>query len=94
MNNVVKLSGLESGVKAMVRTGRHGRDAIEWSQPFEAALYLQKDRAGKTCVLALKDLDFAEFDPRHDVEGENLLITEDYALEIIQVPLERQVWSE
>jgi hypothetical protein len=88
MDNVDKLNSLENGVKAMVRTGRHGRNAIEWSEPFEAVLYLQKDRAGKNCVVALKDQDFAEFDPRRDVEGENLLISEDYALEIIQVPLE------
>lgn len=87
MDNVVKLNGLESGVKAIVRTGRHGRDAIEWSQPFESSLFLMKDRAGRTCLVALKDVDFAEFDPRHEVEGENLLITEDYALEILQVPL-------
>lgn len=87
MDNVVKLSGLESGVKARVRTGRHGRDAIEWSQPFESALFLMKDLKGRTCLVALQDADFAEFDPRHDVEGENLLITEDYALEILQVPL-------
>jgi hypothetical protein len=77
---------LETGVRALVRTGRHGRTAIDWSAPFEVELHLQKDRAGRVCVLALKGHDFAEFDPRHDAEGCDLFTTEDYALEILRVP--------
>lgn len=83
---MISLNNLEAGVRALVRTGRHGRTAIEWSEPFEVELHLQKDHAGRVCVLALKGHDFAEFDPRHDAEGCDLFTTEDYALEILRVP--------
>ncbi len=85
----MNLDAFESGVRALVRTGRHGRTAIEWEQPCAATLYLQKDRQGRCCVLALQDRDdFAEFDPRHHSEGEGFFQTEDYALEVLQIPLE------
>jgi hypothetical protein len=34
-------------------------------------------------VVALGGVDFAEFDPRNQHEGQNILISEDYALEIV-----------
>lgn len=76
----------ESGVLAKVRTGRHGRDEVEWSKPFETSLYLQKTAFGETCVVALQTVEFAEFDPRHCSETDTLLITEDYLLEILELP--------
>jgi hypothetical protein len=85
---MISLNNLEAGVRALVRTGRHGRTAIKWSEPFEVELHLQKDLSGRACVLALKGHDFAEFDPRHDGESCDLFTTEDYALEILRVPLE------
>ena len=83
----MNLDKFDTGVWALVRTGRHGRTAIEWTEPFEVQLFLQKDRAGRVCVLAMQGQDFAEFDPRHDTEEDGLFTTEDYALEILQVPL-------
>ncbi len=74
------------GVRALVRTGRAGRDAVEWSEPFESALYLQRDAAGRVCVLALRDANFAEFDPRHSEESPGLFVIEDYYLELLRVP--------
>jgi len=82
----------ESGARALVRTGRHGRTCIEWSEPFETTLYLQKDRKGEVCVVALENpSDFAEFDPRYNRETETLLTIEDYALEILELPLRRKM---
>ncbi len=74
------------GVRALVRTGRAGRDAVEWSEPFESALHLQRDGTGRTCVLALREADFAEFDPRRSEEAPGLFVTEDYYLELLRVP--------
>lgn len=84
----VQWESLTSGVKARVRLGRHGRNAIEWELPLESGLFLQRDHKGRVCVVAVMErADFAEFDPRHDTEGPNLLTTEDYALEVLEVPL-------
>lgn len=77
-----------TGVQARVRTGRHGRDAVEWSEPFVAALYLQRDPQGRVSCLALLDRDFAEFDPRHDAESGTVFNTEDYLLEILELPVQ------
>lgn len=73
------------GAIATVRTGRHGRDGISWSDPFAAVLLIQRDRKGRIVGLSLRGQSFAEFDPRHHTEGPNLFMAEDYALEILRV---------
>jgi hypothetical protein len=87
MGNPVALEMLDSGVRARVRTGFHGTHAIEWSYPFESGLHLQKDKNGRVCLVALKDRDFTEFDPRYDREGPNLFCSEGDVLEILEVPV-------
>lgn len=74
----------ESGVPVLVRTGRHGRDAVEWSQPFVSSLHLQRNAQGHTVSLTLADRDFAEFDPRHHEEADGVLNAEDYLLEVLE----------
>jgi hypothetical protein len=81
-----RFDAFQSGVRAVVRTGRAGRTAVEWSAPRVAALYLQKDLQGRTCVVALQDEDFAEFDPRHCMEDDGSLVAEDYYLEVQKLP--------
>lgn len=78
---------LHTGVKALVRTGRSGASDVQWSDPFVCGLYLQRDAKGQVCLLGLCDVDFAEFDPRHDCETDRLLMTEDYFLEILEAPV-------
>lgn len=68
----IRLDSLQTGTLARVRTGRQGRDAVQWGDPIVCSLYLQKDGAGRVCVLALEGYNFAEFDPRQDAEGPNL----------------------
>lgn len=77
----------ETGVFARVRLGRHGRTAVEWEPDAVYPLYLQKDPKGRTCVVALQGRgDFAEFDPRHDTESEREFVTEDYVMEVLELP--------
>jgi hypothetical protein len=85
--NHVALEALESGVRARVRTGFHGTHAIEWSHPFESGLHLQKDKDGRVCLVALKDRDFTEFDPRYDTEELNLFCSEGDVLQILDAPV-------
>lgn len=81
---------LKNGMKALVQTGRHEPAGIKWSVPFSAELIVQNDPKGKVCGLSLKGVDFAEFDPRYQLEAENLYIAEDYALMIIDaIPVNR-----
>ena len=77
----------QTGVRAKVRTGRHGDQAIRWSDPIEVPLHLQKDSSGACCLVALQGVDFAEFDPRYNHESASLLVTEDYALEVLELPI-------
>jgi hypothetical protein len=75
-----------TGVRAFVRTGRHGPSRIHWDPPFESGLSLQNDTKGRCCGVALQDAQFAEMDPRHHTESSHLFCTEDYALEILELP--------
>lgn len=78
----------ETGVRAKVRMGRYGQTAIDWSAPTDVTLHIQKNRGGIACVVAVRECDdFAEFDPRHDQESYNLFVNEDYALEVLELPL-------
>ena len=79
------LKGCATGVRCVVRTARAGRSGPAWSEPREVALYLQRDGAGRLCVVALQDEELAEFDPRHNDEGDQLLLSEDYYLEVQRV---------
>lgn len=77
-----------SGVQAKVRLGRHGRDRINWNPPQDVSLFLQHDPKGRCCIVAVQERsDFAEFDPRHHTETATLLCAEDYALEVLELPL-------
>jgi hypothetical protein len=84
------LDEYETSVRARVRTGRHGPNAVQWGEPFVCGLYLQKTSAGQVCGLALQDVDFAEFDPRREAESERVFVTEDYLLEILDIPVRIQ----
>lgn len=72
---------------ALIQTGRNGDSDIIWSEPFEAQLYLQKDRKGLVCVIAIVNQNFAEFDPRNELNSneENHYIVEDYHLKILSI---------
>ncbi|HBO1619894.1 TPA: hypothetical protein ACNVX4_005938 [Pseudomonas aeruginosa] len=74
---------IKNGITTKVRTGRLGRDGIEWSSPFTATLSVDTDGRGRLCGLSLKGVSFAEFDPRHHEEAENLFVAENYALELL-----------
>lgn len=86
-----RFDGFESGVSAIVRTGRAERHGVDWSAPFETTLCLERDPQGRICGLALQTVnDWAEYDPRHQIESEPadpvaLLVSEDYYLEIIAI---------
>lgn len=66
------------------RIGRAGRHGVEWLEVRRFELYVQKDLKGRNCLIALRDHDFADFDPRHDQDGD-VLITEDYYFEVTAV---------
>lgn len=76
---------LTSGVRVRVRTGRAGANQVEWSDAFEARLHLERDARGQTCVLALMEQDWAEYDPRRCLEEDGTLVAEDYYLEVLEV---------
>ncbi len=66
------------------RCGRAGRNEVDWEEPRDYSLYVQKDPQGRNCVIAIRGRDdFAEFDPRHEQEGESLLLNEDYYFEVL-----------
>lgn len=76
---------LNDGCVVIGRCGRAGRTSVEWEDPQQYTLYVQKDSKGRNCVIAIHGRgDFAEFDPRHDDEGD-VLLTEDYYLQITAV---------
>jgi hypothetical protein len=66
------------------RCGRAGSTEIEWEAPREYELFVMKDRKGLTCLISIRDRDFAEFDPRHN-DADDILMTEDYCFEITAV---------
>ncbi|WP_126223676.1 hypothetical protein [Burkholderia ambifaria] len=77
---------LNDGCVVTGRCGRAGRDEVEWESPRQYTLYVQKDPKGRNCTIAIRDRDdFAEFDPRHDQEGDGLLLSEDYYFEVTEV---------
>ncbi|WP_434715981.1 hypothetical protein [Paraburkholderia sp. A3RO-2L] len=77
---------LNNGCLVTGRCGRAGRDAVEWEASREYELFVQKDPKGRSCVIAIRNRDdFAEFDPRHEQEGENLLLNEDYYFEVMEI---------
>lgn len=78
---------LNDGCVVIGLCGRAGRTGVEWEEPQQYELYVQKDRKGRNCVVAIRGRgDFAEFDPRHDTEGD-VLLTEDYYFEITSIIL-------
>lgn len=86
MNDIDRLlQGLNSGVRCTVRTGLAGRHGIDWSEPREVVLDLDRDRAGRLRGLSIRGEDFAEFDPRHHIEGDGQLLAEDHAIEVMGV---------
>lgn len=66
------------------RCARHGASAVKWEDPQEYELYIQKHK-GKAVIVALKNKDFAEFDPRRDVEEDGVLNSEDYLFEVLSL---------
>jgi hypothetical protein len=75
-----------TGVRAFLRTGRHGAKRIHWNPPFESALYIEKDAQGHCCGVALQDADFADIDPRHHAVSDRMFDVEEYVLEILELP--------
>lgn len=67
------------------RCGRAGRNGVEWEEFRQYSLFVQKDRLGRNCVIAIKGRDdFAEFDPRYAAD-DNVLIAEDYYFEVLSL---------
>jgi hypothetical protein len=81
---------LKDGCVVRGRCGRAGRDDVEWEPVREHTLFVQKDARGCTCLIAICGKAFAEFDPRHDQEGEHLLLSEDYYFEVTEVVSDAQ----
>lgn len=65
----------QSNVKVFIK---HAKDL---------ALVVHENPEMQCCVVSLIGVEFAEFDPRHDLEDMNLLITEDYALRVLELPV-------
>lgn len=80
----MRLDELQDHQKVIARTGRGGRNSVEWDDWAEHTLYVQHDRKGTVCVVTLRDMSWAEASPqdlcRHP-EGDILLV-EDYYLQI------------
>jgi hypothetical protein len=75
-----------TGVRAFLRTGRHGANRILWDPPFESALHIEKDSQGRCCGVALQDAEFADIDPRYHTVSDRMFDVEDYVLEILELP--------
>ncbi len=75
------IDSLPASCTVTARTGRAGVFDINWQPWAEHQLVVQRDRKGAVCGLTLADAEFAEFDPRSQLEGD-VLVSEDYCLEI------------
>jgi hypothetical protein len=73
---------LETGTKIKAHLGKASDDGVEWRLEGVFELYVQKDSKGKVTLIALKDVDWAEYYVVADYQGNNLFINEDYYLEI------------
>ena len=86
----MRISELQDGQKVTARLGRAGREAAEFGPWHEVELNVQRTKkaykktpAGTVCSIAVKDdPSWASYDPRHDYHGGNLLLAEDYYMEI------------
>lgn len=84
----MKLNDLNHGDIVRLRTGRAGRERIEWSEWTEAALYIQKLANGQITLLTVdngcwaeagtSDLNCTDYD---QTEG-GVIMVEDYYLQI------------
>ena len=88
-----RIDALTDGQTVTARWGRAGREAPEWGKWRKVKLYVQRTTqaykgvpAGTICTIALRDVNWAEYDPRGydaQVTGDTLeLLAEDYYCEI------------
>jgi hypothetical protein len=80
----MKVDELQDGGVVKARWGRAGREGPNWCAWQHVELRVQRNGRGKVVLIGLKGgRDWADYDPRHDLEkSSGLLINEDYYLEI------------
>ena len=66
------------------RCGRAGATGVVWEAPKPYTLRVLKDHKGAICAIDLRDRDFAEFDPRQDLD-DGVLVSEDYYFEVLSI---------
>jgi hypothetical protein len=82
-----ELKNLQDGDIVRARWGRSGREKVNWGRWQPVTLYIEKYK-GEIVTLALKDKNWAEYDPRNSLDtyhigsGVYQLVAEDYYLEI------------
>ncbi|HZK53480.1 MAG TPA: hypothetical protein VFC84_04740 [Desulfosporosinus sp.] len=79
---------LKNGQKIIARIGRAGRTCVNWKSPEEYTLFVQRNKSGEIVILGIKEAVWAEYSP-NDYEGDNIFLTEDYYMEVLDWRMER-----
>ena len=78
----MKISELQDGQVVRSRVGKHGDHAPDWQEWGDHTLYVQRTKTGEICTITLRDINWAEFDPRTGDFYDGLFSAEEYLLEI------------
>ena len=81
---MVDYSKLSDNCVVHARCGRAGATGVVWEAPKTYTLYVQKDPKGAIFAIEIVDRNFAEFDPRHDLD-EGVLVSKDYYFEVLGI---------
>ncbi len=76
------LENLQDGQVVRLRTGKAGEHDVEWSEWYEAPLYVQRNKKGEVVIITIKNSGWAEYNPKYDYRGNGLFTGEDYYMEI------------
>lgn len=83
---VLDFNTLPASVAVLMKTAQGDNadgSGPNWAEPFEGKLSIQKNAQGRAVGVSIEDADFADFDPRHDLQDNGELVTEDYYLQVL-----------
>ena len=81
---MVDYSKLSDNCIVHARCGRAGETGVVWEAPKTYSLRVLRDHKGAICAIDILDRNFAEFDPRQELD-DGVLVSEDYYFEVLSI---------